>query len=82
MNIVYCGRVAEIAGMRGEEVTPPPEIRTVEALRLWLGRDRPGLLAALCAPTVRAVVNDEVAQADRAVAAGDEIAFLPPVSGG
>jgi len=82
MKIVYCGRVAEIAGTREEEVAPPPEIRTVETLRAWLGRDRPELLTALCAPAVRAVVNDEVAQADRAIAAGDEIAFLPPVSGG
>jgi molybdopterin synthase sulfur carrier subunit len=82
MNIVYCGRVAEIAGTREEEVAPPPAFRTVATLRAWLGRDRPDLLAALCAPSVRAVVNDEVAEAGRALAAGDEIAFLPPVSGG
>jgi molybdopterin converting factor subunit 1 len=82
MNIVYCGRVAEVAGTREEETAPPAEIRTVEALRSWLGRDRPDLLAALRAPSVRAVVNGEIAPADGAIAAEDEIAFLPPVSGG
>jgi molybdopterin synthase sulfur carrier subunit len=33
-------------------------------------------------PSIAAAVNAEYAKFDRAVADGDEIAFLPPVSGG
>lgn len=82
MNILYCGRVADAAGAREEQVTPPDGIRSLDALCAWLGRDRPALAAALADGTVRAAVNDEIAPGDRPLAPGDEIAFLPPASGG
>jgi molybdopterin synthase sulfur carrier subunit len=63
-------------------MTPPPDVTSVFALRDWLGRDDPALRDALCAPTVRIAVNDELVLADAPLSAEDEIAFMPPVSGG
>ena len=37
---------------------------------------------ALTAPGVRVAVNESLAQGDAALEAGDEVAFLPPVTGG
>jgi len=37
---------------------------------------------ASLAPKLRAAVNHEMAEPDRALADGDEVAFLPPVAGG
>jgi molybdopterin synthase sulfur carrier subunit len=82
MRVVYCGRLQDAAGLRWTEVAPPPEVATTHALRDWLTREDPGLRSALLDPSVRIVVNDEVVPGDRPLAPGDEIAFMPPVSGG
>jgi molybdopterin converting factor small subunit len=47
-------------------------------LRAWLGRGRPELLDA----SVRIAVNDEMILGNRVLDEGDEVAFLPPMSGG
>jgi molybdopterin converting factor small subunit len=74
MRILFFGRLSD-----GAPVPPvPPEIRDTDALRLWLGRDRPELLAA----SVRIAVNDEMILGKRDLEEEDEIAFLPPMSGG
>jgi molybdopterin converting factor subunit 1 len=74
MKILFFGRLND--GAPAPSV--PPEIRDTDALRLWLGQDRPELLAA----AVRIAVNDEMIRGNRALGEGDEIAFLPPMSGG
>lgn len=78
MKIVFLGRLADAAGERERRVDAPPGIRDVEALRAWLGEQVPALLD----PSVRVVVNAVLAHRGQAVAAVDEIAFFPPVSGG
>ena len=56
----------------------PRDVSTTEAVRQWLGRDHPELLA----PTVRIALDDCLVQGDQPLGAATEIAFLPPVSGG
>lgn len=74
MNILFFGRLRD-----GAPAGPVPhEIRDIEALRAWLGRSRPELLDA----SVRIAVNDEMILGNRALDEGDEVAFLPPMSGG
>ena len=82
MRLLYFGRLAEVAGSRGVEVTLPHEIETVAALRHWIGREQPILGAALASPTVRVVIADAYASDDYPLAGVTEIAFIPPVSGG
>lgn len=56
----------------------PASIDDVAALKTWLATERPELVA----PSVRIAVNDEFVVDNRTIGSGDEIAFLPPVSGG
>jgi molybdopterin converting factor subunit 1 len=74
MKLLFFGRLREGAPAR----PVPPGIKDVEALRAWLGQDRPELLDA----SVRIAVNDEMILGNRALAEADEVAFLPPMSGG
>jgi len=74
MKILFFGRLRD-----GAPAGPVPAgIRDSDALRAWLGRDRPELLDA----SVRIAVNDEMVLGKRALVEGDEVAFLPPMSGG
>ncbi len=54
-------------------------------LRLWqqleLGEGGGGAVAAL-PDGIRVAINQRFAEADAALADGDELAFLPPISGG
>ena len=74
MKILFFGRLKD----GGPAQSVPPEIRDTDALRAWLGRDRPELLDA----SIRIAVNDEMILGSRVLGESDEVAFLPPVSGG
>ena len=41
-----------------------------------------GAYAAICGENVRVAINQELVDGVKSVSAGDEIAFLPPVTGG
>jgi molybdopterin converting factor small subunit len=74
MRILFFGRLRD-----GPPAGPVPSgISDVEALRAWLGRSRPELLDR----SVRIAVNDEIPPGNRRLDEGDEVAFLPPMSGG
>jgi molybdopterin synthase sulfur carrier subunit len=83
IKLVYFARLREALGCAAEDVALPPEVTDVGALRAWLGQ-RGGAWADVLASdaTVRAAVNQEMAANDTLVAAGDEVAFFPPVTGG
>jgi molybdopterin converting factor subunit 1 len=72
-------RLREIAGAAelALDVEPPADIRAI-----WteLARRHPGL--APYASSISAARNMDYARMDTTVSDGDEIAFLPPVSGG
>jgi sulfur-carrier protein len=83
MRILYFAWLRQKIGFAEEEVTPPSEVRDVAGLRDWLATRSPGHAAAFAdAKQIRAAVNQDFAAADHPVAAGDEIAFFPPVTGG
>ena len=83
MKLVYFAWVREKIGTGGEELAVPEEIATVSDLVEWLRGRGPGYAAAFADPkTVRVAVNQEYAPMDAALAAEDEVAFFPPVTGG
>ena len=83
MQILYFAWLRQKIGVAEEEVTPPAEVRDVAGLRDWLATRSPGHAAAFAdAKQIRVAVNQDFATPDHPVAAGDEIAFFPPVTGG
>jgi molybdopterin synthase sulfur carrier subunit len=77
-TILFLGRLRETVGTGALDVTLPDGVRDTESLRDWLGSDHP----ALREPSIRIAVNAELHPGSAPLAARDEIAFLPPVSGG
>lgn len=51
-------------------------------IRHHIANDYPELGDALAEPQVLVAVNQSIVPADFAVSSGDELAFLPPVTGG
>lgn len=83
MRLLYFAWVREKAGTGQEEVKPPAGVTDVAALVAWL-RSRGGGPAEALADLrlVRVAVNQEHVALDHPVAASDEVAFFPPVTGG
>lgn len=72
------GAAADRAGTR--ETNVPSEATTLDELWLLLEERHPGL--APMRDTLAFAVNGEYARMDEQVTPGDEVAVLPPVSGG
>jgi len=78
VKLVFLGRLEDVAGSGEREITGVSSVAEVLALL------EPDLAAALNSSKVRLAVNGKLA-ADRGALMlrdGDELAFLPPVSGG
>ena len=77
-RVLVFGRLAHIAGWRQREIALPSGVDTVASFRAYLADTHP----ELGAPSTRVAVNRHVAQETDPVSDADEIAFMPPMSGG
>jgi molybdopterin converting factor small subunit len=83
VRLVFLGKFGEMAPADLSEVTLPGGVRTLSDLQAWLGEKAPLLARAMAATRTRLVLNQEVVHdLSRVLVSGDEIAFLPPMSGG
>ena len=83
MNLLYFAWVRSHIGHGEEQLTPPPDVTTVEALRVWLCAQSPGHAQALGTPErLRVAVNQAYVGWTHPITPQDEIAFFPPVTGG
>ena len=78
-TILMLGRLCDVAGWRERVMALPP---TTHALIQALGQDDPALAAALGGKGVQVAVNKTIVRGDHPLGANDEVAFLPPMSGG
>jgi len=83
MRLLYFGWVRARIGVGGEEIDPPDDVTDVRSLIAWL-QDRGGTYAEALedVSAIRVAVNQELAELDAAIAAGDEVALFPPMTGG
>ena len=72
------GRLADQAGWRDRSV----DASSLAALRDALALDDPDLAEALAGPGVQVAVDKAIVRGEAPLAAGTEVAFLPPMSGG
>jgi molybdopterin synthase sulfur carrier subunit len=83
MKVLYFAWLRTRIGVSQETVAPPAEVTTVGALVAWLQTRGANYAEALANPTViKAAVNQEHVSFDHPLAAGDEVALFPPVTGG
>ena len=77
-RVLLFGRLADLAGWRDRMV----EASSLTALRDLLATDDAELGEALAGPGVQVAVDKAIVRGETFLAAGAEVAFLPPMSGG
>ena len=82
VKVLYFASLREAVGTLGEELALPANVGTVGALREHLAARGDAWGAMAAGRNVRSAVNQRMVGADAPVAAGDEVAFFPPVTGG
>lgn len=83
VRILYFARLREALGLSAEEAALPDDIADVAGMMRWLAA-RGGVWAEQFdgCRQIRAALNQELVPDSARVAAGDEVAFFPPVTGG
>lgn len=83
VRLVFLGKFSDVAPASLAQIALPGDVHTLKDLRDWVASQAPLLGAAMAETRTRLIVNQCVAHdLSRAIADGDEVAFLPPMSGG
>jgi molybdopterin converting factor small subunit len=80
--VLFFGRLGEAAGKAETAVDLPSSEMELEAFRDLVTHSNPELAKLILNPSVRTVINQAMVLRDAVVRDGDEVAFLPAVSGG
>ncbi|MGL4473080.1 MAG: molybdopterin synthase sulfur carrier subunit [Shewanella sp.] len=81
INVLFFAQVRELLGVASIQV-PSEGITTAEQLRAHLAAQDTKWAQVLGSDKLLVAVNQTMSQWSSAVAAGDEVAFFPPVTGG
>jgi len=79
-RILYFGRLADIAGVASVDIDI--DNNTLDAVISLIAADNGALEHALLEPSIKTAVNTHIVPRSTTVSNHDEIAFLPPLSGG
>jgi len=83
VKVLYFAWVRERVGKPDETIEPPPAIKTVGELMIWLaGRGEEYAHAFDNPKVIRAAIDRTHVKADASIAGAREIAFFPPMTGG
>lgn len=82
VHIFYFAGLRETLGLGAEELSLPPEVATVAALRDFLAARGEAWQRLAGMKNLKAAVNQSMASGEAAIKDGDEVAFFPPVTGG
>ena len=77
-RVLLFGPLRDLAGWRERTI----EAGSLAALKAALAAEDAALGAALEGPGVQVALDQAIVRGDRALGAGAEVAFLPPMSGG
>ena len=81
MRVLLFGRLRDIAG--AGELTPPAGCALLSDLRRWIAHEHPDLAQALDEASIRVAIDRKIIQSSEPdLRAAEEIAFMPPMSGG
>ena len=83
MKLVFLGRFRDIAAPHLSDLAWPREVNNLSALKDWLAKTEPALAQALAGARTQYAVNQIIVRdSGHPIGDSDEIAFLPPMSGG
>jgi sulfur-carrier protein len=83
VKILYFAWLRERLNRGEEEVSPPPEVRTVADLIDWLaGRDEAFALAAEKRALIRSAVDARLVPHSASIGPDSTVALFPPMTGG
>jgi molybdopterin converting factor small subunit len=83
VTLVFLGKLSGVAPATLDTVELPAAVRTLNDLHAWIGAEVPALGATLAATPFKLIVNHEIVHdLSRGFQPDDEIAFMPPMSGG
>jgi molybdopterin synthase sulfur carrier subunit len=82
VQLFYFAGLRETLGCGSEELSLPPEVDTVAALRDFLAARGEAWQTLAGMKNLKAAVNQTMAGGEAAIKDGDEVAFFPPVTGG
>jgi len=81
-RLLFFGKLCDLAEDREREFALPADVDTLARLIDAIARKDELLGAALNEKSVRIAVNETIVTRDTPISDADEIAFLPPASGG
>ena len=82
LKILFFGRLRNISENIENEIPVSDEIKCIEDVILYLDTLNPYLGKELRKPFTLVSVNKNVVKTDFPIVGGEEVAFLPPVTGG
>ncbi|MBP5856666.1 molybdopterin converting factor subunit 1 [Marivibrio halodurans] len=83
MKLLYFAWLRQKIGVGEETIDLPADIADARGLVTWLkGRGEGYEIAFRDLDAIKLAVNQDYADLDAPVKAGDEVAFFPPVTGG
>jgi sulfur-carrier protein len=83
MKVLYFAWLRQKIGTGEEQIDPPETVATAGQLIDWLVTRGPGYATAFKdARAVKIAVNQTFGDRETPIAANDEVAFFPPVTGG
>ena len=82
VRILYFAHLRETLGCGSEQLELPAGTTSVGALRAHLAQRGEPWSVLATTTNLRAAVNQTMVGMEATVAAGDEVAFFPPVTGG
>jgi molybdopterin converting factor small subunit len=81
--LIFLGKFRSLAPAELDAIALPPAVKTLNDLHAWIGEQVPVLGAALNATPFKLIVNHEIVHdLSRGFQPDDEVAFMPPMSGG
>ena len=82
-KILYFASLAETLGVKSEQLELPGDCQTITDLVALLRKRGAAFEASFGGSTrILVAINQQMSDADAAIANHDEIAFFPPVTGG
>jgi molybdopterin synthase sulfur carrier subunit len=82
IKILFFGRLEDIAGLESCPVEYSEQVSTADQLKQKLAKDNADLGDALSQPQIMVAINQSIVAWNSPIKDGDEVAFLPPVTGG